>query len=256
MNGALLTEADLVFLASALAPGSDRGRMVRVLREDAEILDGMLADDRLLCRIMDRPEAPLAVSPRLFFAVLLNQARRDLASAGYTVEQSNTVVFDAPRVAGLLEDRPIRDYLVELLAGFVRVHSATVTVRVRKGVWHRLRFNDLDLIGLIRYTSTLEESLRFPWYRRIADLCLFLVGVFPEHAVGDGPRAARASAAGTVPVQGRSFYRAAARHPVAARDGSAPVLLLLAEQFDLAAKPLAHVTSRYLGPLRDRLFDT
>ena len=251
---ASLTEADLLFLTDTLAPGHDRGRMVRVLREDEEILRGMLADERLLRRITREPEAPVRVSPRLLFAVLLNRVKNDLAEHGYTFETSHTIVFDGPRVASLLEDARILDYLVELLVSFVRVQATTITVRVRKGIWRRFRFNDLDLMGLIRYTSTLEEAERFPWYRRIGDLCLFLTGVFPEHIETAGAAPSRELARETTRVHGRSFYRAAARHPEAARLGAAQVLVRLADAFDLAAKPLAHMANRYLGPLRDRLF--
>lgn len=248
------TEADLLFLAETLAKGGDRGRMVRVLREDEEILRGMLADRRLFTRITSEPEAPVQVSPRLLFAVLLNAARRDLSDLGYTLESGPLVVFDGPQVAALLEDTRIMDYLVELLVSFVRVHGTTVTVRVRRGAWSRFRFNDLDLTGLVRHASSLDVSERFPWYRRIADLCLFLTGVFPEHVEGRAGVAGRELARRATAEHGRSFYRAAAAHPGAARAGTADVLARLAETFDLAAKPLAHLTNRYLGPLRDRLF--
>ena len=254
MNQTLLqlTEADLLFLAETLSPGGDRGRMLRVLREDEEILRGMLADERLVRRITREPEAPVQVSPRLLFAVLLNRVRRDLAERGYTFETGHAVVFDGPQVASLLEDTRILDYLVELLVSFVRVQGTTITVRQRKGIWRRYRFSDLDLMGLIRYTSTLEEAMRFPWYRRIGDLCLFLTGVFPEHVESAGP--SRELARQMTTENGRSFYRAAANHPEAARVGAAEVLLRLAEAFHLAAKPLSHMVNRYLGPLREGLF--
>ena len=256
MDGSLtlLTEADLLFLADTLSRGGDRGRMVRVLREDEEILRAMLADPRLFERITGEPEAPVRVSPRLLFAVLLNAAKRDLSAIGYTFEGGRTVVFDGPQVASLLDDTSIVDYLVELLVSFVKVHGTTVTVRVRKGAWSRFRFHDLDLMGLIRYASSLEEAQRFPWYRRIADLCLFLTGVFPEYIERSAGAGARELARRTTADNGRSFYRAAASHPEAARAGTAEVLSRLAEGFDLAAKPLEHMSSRYLGPLRENLF--
>jgi hypothetical protein len=256
MEGSLtrLTEADLLFLADTLAQGGDRGRMTRVLREDEEILRAMLADARLFKKVTSEPEAPVQVSPRLLFAVLLYAARRDLASMGYTFEGGHTIVFDGPRIASLLDDTRILDYLVELLVSFVRVHGTTVTVRVRKGVWSRFRFNDLDLAGLIRYAATLDEADRFPWYRRIADLCLFLTGVFPDYIERRAGAGGRGQARETTAANGRNFYRAAATHPEAARAGTAEVLARLAETFDLAAKPLEHVSSRYLGPLRENLF--
>ena len=69
MNGTLaqLTDGDLSYLTEALASGADRARMLRVLREDEEILRAMLADERLFRRIAADPDTLLLVSPRLLF---------------------------------------------------------------------------------------------------------------------------------------------------------------------------------------------
>jgi hypothetical protein len=256
MNQTLLglTDADLLFLTETLEPGGERGRMLRVLREDEEILRAMLADERLVQRIMKDPQTPVRMSPRLLFSVLLNRVRKDLAERSYTFETGHSIVFDAPRVATLLEDVRIADYLTELLVSFVRVQGTTVTVRGRRGSWRRFRFNDLDLMGLIRYTATMDEAQRFPWYKRIGDLCLFLTGVFPEHLAASARKESQALAREATITNGRNFYRAAAGHPDATRLGAAEVLQRLSEAFDLAAKPLAHMTATYLGPLRDGLF--
>jgi hypothetical protein len=250
-----LADTDLLYLTDVLAAGADRVRMLRVLREDEEILRAMLADQRLFDRISSDPQTLLRVSPRLLFCVLLTRVKKDLERLGYTVERNRTVVFDGPQVASLLGDKRIADYLVELLASFVRVQSTTLTVRLRRGVWRRYRFSDLDVMGLIRYTATLEEAERFAWYRRIGDLCLFLSGVFPDSLHGaSGSSAARGLSPAACVDSGRNFYRAAARHPRA--DATiVEVLARLAEVFELAVKPLDHLASRYLGSLRDRLFD-
>jgi hypothetical protein len=128
-------------------------------------------------------------------------------------------------------------------------------IRLRPGRWARHRFNDLDLRSLIRHTAALEEEERFGWYRRIGDLCLFLLGVFPDSAPGTrgSPAAQRLSRADFL-QSGRSFYAAAAKHPRADL-AVAEVLARLAETFELAVKPLDHLASRYLATLRDRLFE-
>jgi hypothetical protein len=257
MNGTLskLTETDLLYLTDALAAGADRARMLRVLREDEEILRAMLADERLFRKIASDPEMIVRVSPRLLFCVLMEQVKKDLGQLRYTVEPDRAVVFDGRRVASLLEDARIADYLVEVLTSFVRVHSTSVMVRLRPGLWTRHRFSDLDLRGMIRHTAALEEEERFGWYRRIGDLCLFLLGVFPDSAAGlrGSPPAQRLSRADFL-QSGRSFYAAAAKHPRADM-AVAEVLARLAETFELAVKPLDHLASRYLATLRDRLFE-
>jgi hypothetical protein len=257
MDGPLarLTDADLLYLSDRLAPGADRGRMLRVLREDEDILRAMVADERLLRMLTDEPEGLLCVSPRLVFSVLMERVKRDLQELSYTVERGRTVVFDVPRITRLLSDRRLADYLVEVLASFVRVQSATFTVRVRRGVWARYRYSDLDPMSLIRYTKALEESERHLGYRRIGDLCLFLNGVFPDATAPSGGyvRGLRLSRE-ALAESGRGAYRAAARHP-RTEAPVAELLARLADTFDLAVKPLDHMASRYLGKLRDRFFE-
>lgn len=256
MDGTLarLTDADLQYLTDRLAPGADRGRMIRTLREDEDILRAMLADDRLLSTFTDQPEGLLYISPRLMFCVLMERVKWDLERLSYTIEPGRTVVFDVPRIAALLQDRHIADYLVEVLASFARVQSTTFTVRVRRGVWKRYRYSDLDPMSLMRFTGALDEADRFAGYRRIGDLCLFLNGVFPDamNLAGSYLGARRLSRAALMD-SGRNAYRAASQHPHADR-AIADLLARLADSFDLAVKPLDHMASRYLGSLRNRLF--
>jgi hypothetical protein len=257
MEGTLsqLTDTDLLYLADVLAAGADRARMLRTLREDEEILRAMLADERLFRKIASDPEMIVQVSPRLLFCVLMERVKKDVAQLRYTVEPDKAVVFDGRRVASLLQDTRIADYLVEVLTSFVRVRSTSVTVRLRPGLWTRRRFSDLDLQGLIRYTAALEEKERFGWYRRIGDLCLFLLGVFPDALPGArGAAPARRFSRTEFLNSGRSFYAAAAQHP-RADAAVAEVLARLADTFELAVKPLDHLASRYLASLRDRLFE-
>ena len=91
-------------------------------------------------------------------------------------------VFDTHRVADALENPEMCDYLADMLGSFSKVQTYSVGYRVRNGVWRRLRFNDMDIDGLIRFAATLDEAQRFGPYKRIADICLFVSGLFPEHA--------------------------------------------------------------------------
>ncbi len=80
--GATVTfkDEDLRFLISVLMPDTqDTRQMVRVLREDAEILDGMICDERVFHRLLEDPLAVLSVSPALFFAILLARVASDLS---------------------------------------------------------------------------------------------------------------------------------------------------------------------------------
>jgi len=242
-------DEDLLFLLSVLMPGTaDASRMLRIMREDEEILDGM---------------AVLGVSPALFFAILLARVASDLTRQSFTFERSHgqtMALFDAGQVLRLLEDRPLRTYLTDMLVSFVRINSFSTSVRVRRGVWRKVRFSDFDIDHLLRYGSEIDESRRFPVYKRIADICLFTLGVFAPTAQPQAVplpfpevrsmRAVLRSREDYI-AQGTSFYTLASRHREARARQMSDVLSTLAEKITLAAKPLSVMSARYLQPLKE-----
>lgn len=265
MSEPLLSEKDLVQVVQVLMPGySDKPRMVRILREDEDILEGMLSDERLFRYLTAKPDTFLQVSPILFFTVLLNRVRQELESRSYTVEQGERhlmIVFDSGEVVRLLKNRRLRNYLAGMLASFVRINSYSVTFQVKKGIWRRFRFSDFDIDSLIRYSRTLEEEDRFTAYRRIADVCLFLAGIFPDSI---DPRELSAEAQRPdihpqdhwekVTKQGEYYYRAAARQKTAQLWDLEEVLQDLAEKFILATKPLTFMANYYLRSMKRSYF--
>ena len=265
--GMVFSEDDLQFLVRVLMPESDdTQRMMRVLREDAEIREAMLADERVFRRMLTDPLSVLRVSPALFFAILLARVRADLEHEPYTLERSkrlSMVLFDVPQIVELLDDRQLRSYLTELLVSFVRINSFSFTVRVRPGLWRRVRFSDFDIDSLVRYCNAIEESERFPAYKRIADICLFTLGILSAPAPVDTPQdplkiegmRIRANRTRDDYVQeGVTFYRLAARHSDVRARGRSEVLATLADKFTLAVKPLAVMSARYLHPFKDSVF--
>lgn len=263
------THADLRFLVDTLVPeGSDPEHLVDLLRGDDRLLDAMLQDDRLFRQLMADDEVFVSVSPFFFFEVLLLRARRDLKREIYTIERRNLqkiVLFDANRVVDLLSDPHVLEYLATTLASFTRIHSMTISIRVRQGIWYRMRVNDLDVDSLIRYTQTVEEQQRFRIYRRIGDACLFLAGIFPEHIdvrqsypQSSGPRLRMQSSLlqnlEDYEAHGRAFYRLAARHSQAQIEGLDRVLETMSEQWILATKPLGFIAQRYLAIRKRHIF--
>jgi hypothetical protein len=145
----------------------------------------MLVDDRLFARLMNDDEAFVGISPGLCFEVLLRRVHRDLEASTHTMERSGrqTIpVFDTGSVVGFLGRPGVIEYLAHMLASFTRIQGFVVPVRVRKGIRRRIRFNDMDVDSLIRVCSTADEAERVNYYKRIADVCLFITGVFREHA--------------------------------------------------------------------------
>ena len=235
----------------SLAPAAgERPTLARAVREDREIREAVLADDRVFRAITDTEEAFIRVSSHLFFTVLLLRARRDLQHQGYTVEREGDFampVFDSDEVCAFLQPAEIRDYLVGVLAGFVKTEQRSVTLRRRDGKLRRMRVNGLDLRSLIRYCRTVQEEQRFHLYRHIADLCLFSSGVFAtDRILGYSPA--------TWMEQGTTFYALAAGHHQAGYHELGATLSAFAENFALAVKPLKLIAERYLGSLRDDVF--
>lgn len=244
---------------------------IEVLKGDAVIVDSILDQEspRLFERIMlVMDENMAAISPRLLFEVLMRMAAVDLKNRTYTIERTSSQripVFDAHEVFLFLRDASIRKYLVDLLCSFTKVQSFTVRSRVRKGVWRRIRFSDMDVVSLIRLCEAVDEEHRFSFYKRIGDLCLFILGMFPEH-VGVGSihpvdsrvrvqynrRFVRSSE--DYEEEGKLFYQLAAQHHDARKLDLNDVLLKLQDKFALAKKPLNYISENYLKFAKGKIF--
>jgi hypothetical protein len=261
---------DLRFLVETLMPGyRDREQAVDLLASDEPMIERMLDDERLFGRLMDDEHMLVAVSPWLFFTVLLRRARGDLERESFTIERRDrqkVVLFDAGQAGELLARDTILDYLAGLLSSFTRVESRTVHYRAHQGFWRRYRTSELDVDGMVRYAQLVEAPFRFEPYKRVADVCLFLSGMFPEYIDAQhrypASRQARPASRGRVCVSledheahGRAFYALAAEHEMAHKEGLEGVLATLAEHFILAEKPLRLIANRYLQFARHRLFD-
>ncbi len=119
-------------------------------------MNSMLGHRRAFERVMAEEAVMLHITPLLFFHVLLRQARKDLQQETYTIElrsRQKIPVFDSHQVVELLDDAAMRSYLADMLASFTRVHSFTWPVRVKRGIWYKHRFSDLDVDSLIRMSG-------------------------------------------------------------------------------------------------------
>jgi len=264
------SEDDIRFLLETAAPALLS--KADTIKGDPAIVEGMMEHEsrRLFERIMlmSRATMTTAVSPRFLFEVLLRTARGDLASRSYTVERTTgqkIPVFDTPEVVRFLDGESVLKYLADMLTSFNRVESFTVPVRVRKGVWRRVRFNDMDVDSLISFCQAVDEDRRFAYYKRIADVCLFILGMFPEYVAGEyhsspaddtRPRmfGRLARTAGDYEEEGKRFYRLAGQHPDAIRIGMTDVLCQLNDNFNLAKKPLNYISEHFIQLSKATLF--
>ncbi len=222
-----------------------------------------------------------AATPFLVFALAVERARAELATASYVEEwlgpRRRMPVFDVAPLRELLGDSGHRLFLAELLASYTKVSSGSFLVSTRRGL-RRQRFSELDPVRLAGLLEVVPEAEHPGVYRRLGDLTLFLTGVFPDHTAAHGLsaieegrllRAARlgrrseghaipglgdASAVELLEDLGRRWYRLAYELVPPPASRSLRVVGELAERFGVARRVLNVLTDRFLFPYRSRFF--
>jgi hypothetical protein len=257
-----LSDSDLRFLVETVATNRrDYDHIVNLVRGKEDLIEPMLEDPKLVERLFRDEEAFVQISPHLLFSVLLRRVRIDLEKETYIFEVESggkrIPVFEAPAVAELLSDKQVCDYLAQMLASFVRTNSAVIYWRER-GAWHKKQFSDIDIDDMMELAQIIDPEMRPALYRRIADLALFLSGIFPDHATRLAARPTTVfSSRRTLKdyeQQGKRFYRVAERETE--QDKARPILATLAEQFTLARRALNSLSDRYLKTFRGQYFGT
>jgi hypothetical protein len=264
-----LSESDLDFLIESASPHvTDTPRLKQVLREDEDFRNSFIADEGVFRKVTDDEEILLKISPPLFFEILLTRAVAELARISFTLEKTSTMripVFDAKAVVDLLTDQRLIRYLAHMLSSFTKSESYTLSFRVRKGIWRKVRFSDMDIQSLLNFSKAVDEEHRLGLYKRIADVCLFILGIFPDYAErhyrypqsGDiRPainRQARISPE-EYEKEGQKFYRLAAEHPSADQLNLSEVFWALHEHFLEAKKPLNFISEHYLPFKKQNVF--
>ncbi|MEK7777073.1 MAG: hypothetical protein AAB303_00410 [Chloroflexota bacterium] len=262
------TEADLDFVVGEVAPtASNKESLKLLIREDEGFRKAVVGDEKVFQRVINDDEILLKVSPALYFEVLLRKALRELETATHTLERTgrqSIPVFDTKEVVGLLARTEVLEYLAQMLASFTRIHSYVIPVRVRPGIRRRIRYNDMDIDSLLRFCANVDEEHRFGFYKRIADVCLFISGVFPDYtdmyrypASGEARPMAMRRARRSVEEyeqEGRRFYGLAEEHPAARAMQLSDVFGLLRLHFTSARKPLSFIAAHYLHTRKQAVF--
>ena len=269
-NRLRLSDRDLAFVIEVVSPEtSDKANLKRIIREDEDFRNSFISDEKVIRKLMEDDAILLKISPVLFFEILLRKAARDLANAGYTLEKELNMsipVFDTRDLVALLEKKSMLVYLADMLSSFTRIESYVISIRIGKGLWRKIRFNDLDIRSLVALCDAVEEPHRFSLYKRIADICLFMLGVFPEYAVHSyryrQSGKVRPKLGSTDPRidpkdyenEGRKFYKLAAEHPAARELEMEDIFQTLYENFLNAKKPLNFISEHYLQYKRQMIF--
>lgn len=165
----------------------------------------------------------------------------------------------------LLNKEPILVYLAEMLSSFTRIESYAISFRKGKGVWRKIRFNDLDIFSLMSFCEVVEYEYRVGFYKRIGDICLFILGLFPDYAEHDYrypfSGQVRPQIPGKIRIspeeydkKGREFYKLAAEHLSTKEQELSEVFWALHVSFQKAKKPLNFIAEHYLHYTRHNLF--
>ncbi len=255
-----LTESDLRYLVETVATTRrDYDRIVNLVRGKEDLLEPMLEEPKLAERIFGDEEGFVRISPYLLFSVLLRRVRRELQKEAYILEVDTRgkrlPIFESPAVAKLLSDKGTCDYLAEMLSSFARTNNGVIYWKERD-TWHQKRFSDIDLDDMIELANIINPEMRPALYKRIADIALFLSGIFPEHAssfvTSRKPFFSTRHTLQDYEQTGKRFYGVAARQTDQAHWKSA--LGTLAENFALARLALNSLSERYVKTQHVRFF--
>jgi len=259
----------LDFLVDTASPEvTNKPKLKQIIREDEDCRNSFVADDKVFRKLMDDEEIFLKISPTLFFEVLHRKAAKDLAGVSYTVERTSTMripVFDTKQVVEVLTKESLLLYLAGMLSSLTKIDSYAISFRVGKGIWKKTRFNDLDIHSLMSFCGAVEDEYRLGFYKRIADICLFILGIFPDYAERDYrypfSGQLRPQIRGKVKIspeeyekEGRRFYKLAAEHQSARELDLSEVFWTLHGNFQKAKKPLNFIAEHYLNYKRQKCF--
>jgi hypothetical protein len=264
-----LSDNDLDFLVETVSPDiADKYRLRRIIREDEDFRNTFISDEKIFNRVMDDEEILLKISPTLLFEIFLRKAVNDLKKSSYTLEKTMTMripVFDTQDVVELLTQESLLVYLADMLSSFTKIKSYTISFRGKKGIWRKIRFNDMDIYSLMSFCDVVKDEYRLFLYKRIADICLFILGLFPEYVERDYRYPAsgevRPQISGKVRIsseayekEGRKYYKLAAEHQIAKEKDLSEVFWALHESFQKVKKPLNFISEHYLYHQRHKLF--
>lgn len=208
------TADDLEFILSVLRPKVTTTETLTRLLADEESRDLILDDEQLLHAVLERRTC-LRVSAHFYFYVLVRHVFRKVG----------------------LGDRPVADYVAEVLAEFSHIESTRCRLKGRP--------EPLDyFFDMLAALQTVDDTTAFCIRAHIGNQSLFLSGVFPDRIRVRAERRGCPSLRYYEDV-GRSSFRAASDHRLARRYELDGIFTTLAERFQ--------DTRKALNDLRDRL---
>lgn len=242
-----LKERDLDFVVNAVSPeAKNKKEIKKAINEDPGFRTSIVGSDALFERITKNRELVVGVSPGLLFEILLRRSVKEMQESVYTVERTvsqRIPVFDTKETLAFLGREGVFDYLVSMLVSFVSHQKHTPT--------------DIDIDNLLKLGGEADGAKLFEVQKRVADVCLFILGVCPEYVMYDYyylffnkriPISGELTRTmGDYEMLGQEFYRLAAKHEKARIDDLDRILELLSLRFNLAKKPLNYMSEHFIA---------
>jgi len=195
-----LSYTDLAFISKILGPGRSKNDHVLSLLTDPDSRDIMLDDPRLYSALIEWP-GYLNVSLFLFFYATV---RHDMVRAG-------------------IDNRDLSDYIGAMLTAFCR------SERLRSPAPGQLPQMDAMIDSMLALENA-DERTRFQIHVHVANVSLFMTGVFPEHLRSRAQRRGSPKVEFCEQIGSRNF-RMAGEHPQAERLGMVDIFQILSESF-------------------------
>ncbi|NUO81368.1 hypothetical protein HUU05_14920 [candidate division KSB1 bacterium] len=208
--------ADLQFIVSSLCRAGERETTLFKLLGDAEIREAMLEHPRLLECVLEARQ-PAAISPFLYFYLLVRQALKDFA----------------------IDDRDVAEYVANLLAEFGKSGRAQ---RVDEHATKEYRY----LVDMMSDLLTANSEQTFHLRSHLGDYALFLTGLFPAHVYHRAKYHPPAPDFSYYESVGSNSFRLAAQHAQAERLRLNEVLELLGRHFKRVRLALNHAVENYM----------
>lgn len=255
-----LSEADLAFIVRTIVDKrQDHDHICDLLKDKPDLVEIMLEDEKLFWPVHEEEDIFLKISPFLLFTILIQQTKREMKKKSYTMEiighREQTSLFDAKDAVMLIQNKNVRAYLARMLASFTRVDSTTVVYRAR-GLTYQRHFSELDFDDVLELAGLVELPYRYDFYKRLADISLFITGIFPEYQQGSTEANAQLPeryigrserTLHDYEQEGRRYYNLASTYDEAREQGLEHVLSQLAENFTIIRKPLNYLAANLMS---------
>ena len=250
-----LSDKDLLFLIkSYVTKRRDYKNIANLIRGDEDIIGKMIDSDRVFSKVMNCKERILEVSPYFLFSLLLRRAlrekREDTEFIEETIEILNSTETITPwnrnRLLGLLEDKKVSNYIVNVLTKFAK---SSRLFKIVEGEEESYNY----IVDMIADSLRSDNIKKFYIYCHIGNYALFLTGMIPEYIEYRYEYKQRPVDEHYYVDFGKAYFSLASEHINARKNRLSDTLSQLSEGFEVVVQVLRFMNSEYLYPKKMEL---